>query len=720
MHVGGLVSYAVAQLDDAARKRLDAAEAVCVQRKHRRLSPWHLAYAWMSGSPQPLDLGTLIGACDSALSGLARIVPPERPATPRPWDAALRNLVGMAERKAAALGSKVTTEAALWWACVQDSTIGDVLRRAGASNEGRVDAPRTESEVRGVPASCVGLPGSRNLTGRCGGIVGRVAEVDRLCTVLLRESQRIAVLVGRAGSGRTSVLRALGARLVSAQSPPALAGMPLLALDGNEYEGGSELDLGSLFLRRSSSLGIAAREPGVILALDGLEHVHRSCLGSAIRPLLDASARVIITTTSEAWTQACSAIPRLTSACTIINLSALDDQSALAVAEVCALDATLKHAMTMHPDAPALLVKLSSRHLSQPQPTAAKLALDEAVAWHLASGCQDRLGPQHIADAVSRLAGVPVSAGRTSDEQRERLLGLEGALGRAVLSQERAVGAVARAVRLGALGLADPRRPIGSFLFVGPTGVGKTELAKALARELFESERALVRLDMSEYQDQHKVSTLIGSPVGYVDSDKGGILTEAIKRTPHAVVLFDEIEKGHPKILDLLLQVLDDGRLTDSRGETVSFAGCVLILTSNLGAPALGESKLCGDELEQFARDRLVAGGLRPEFVGRFGEVAVFRPLDLVAVRAILDREVAALAALVLSQGVELRVREDVREKLAHDGFDPRFGARPLRRAVERGLKNAYAQELLVRGFARGSVVEARLQDGAVVFEVVR
>ncbi len=713
-----LVQY----MDTACKKRVEAAEQIAVQRKHRRLGVWHLALSWMSAPPQPLDVGTLYGACDMALDTLGRILPPERPVTPKPWEAGLEALVRRAAARAASFSSKTITEAILFWSCCVDETIGPAMVRCGAKDDVRVEVERAFVRARSVPSACLGLPGAVNLTTEplpCE-VLGRESELDRICTILLRDSQRVAVVCGPSGAGRTTLLRALGAHLMTERAPSILGGLPLMLVQAHELcDGGSS----SLFWRGASSVELATKSAEVIIALDGLEHLAgqwEEHLAKALRPLLDARAGIVITTTPEAWTSASSKLSRLAAVSSVVQLAPIKDADAQRVAHTYAAAKAKRHAIALDPEAASLAVTLSSRYLKQPQPLAAKLALDEAVAGHVAGGLQERLGASHIAAAVSRIAGVPVSSGRTQADQRVRLRGLDAVLSVAVLSQPRAVEAVARAVRLGAMGMADPRRPIGSFLFVGPTGVGKTELAKALARELFDSEKAMIRLDMSEYQESHKVSTLIGSPLGYMDSDKGGILTEAVKRMPNAVVLFDEIEKGHPKVLDLLLQVLDDGRLSDSRGQEVSFTGCVVILTSNLGASALGESSLEGDELESLARDCLVRGGLRQEFIGRFGEVVVFRPLDFAAVRAILDREVSTLAKLVEAQGVTLHVTDEAREKLARDGFDPRFGARPLRRAVERGLKEAYAQAALARdeGFVRGCVVEARLGSSGRV-EVV-
>ncbi|MYK69984.1 MAG: AAA domain-containing protein, partial [Gammaproteobacteria bacterium] len=282
------------------------------------------------------------------------------------------------------------------------------------------------------------------------------------------------------------------------------------------------------------------------------------------------------------------------------------------------------------------------------------------------------------------------------ESERERLVRLEALLGGRVIGQEEALAAVSNAVRRSRAGLQDPDRPIGSFIFLGPTGVGKTETARALAEFLFDDERAMVRLDMSEYMEKHAVSRLLGAPPGYVGYDEGGQLTEAVRRRPHAVILFDEIEKAHSDIFNVLLQILDDGRLTDSQGRTVDFRNAVIIMTSNLGSHyILRHAGTDPWEEVEATVTRELRQHFRPEFLNRVDDIVLFRPLDRASIRAIVDLQLARVQALAGALGITLEVAPEVRELLAKEGYEPAFGARPLRRVIQRLVQDPLAMSLL-------------------------
>jgi len=316
-----------------------------------------------------------------------------------------------------------------------------------------------------------------------------------------------------------------------------------------------------------------------------------------------------------------------------------------------------------------------------------------------------------IADVVARWTGIPVQ--RLLAGERQKLLELEQRLGQRVIGQPEAVTAVAAAIRRARAGMQAPTRPVGSFLFLGPTGVGKTELAKALAAFLFDEEEALVRLDMSEFMERNAVARLVGAPPGYVGYEEGGQLTEAVRRRPYAVLLLDEVEKAHPEVFNLLLQVLDDGRLTDSQGRTVDFRHTVVIMTSNLASRAIleraREGRDGGDPQALDARlaeavDQALARQFRPEFLNRIDEVIRFRPLEPADLQRIVRLQLADLAALLREQRLELQVDEDAVVALAEQGYEPEYGARPLRRVLRRRIENPLATELLADHFsgARG------------------
>ncbi len=307
-----------------------------------------------------------------------------------------------------------------------------------------------------------------------------------------------------------------------------------------------------------------------------------------------------------------------------------------------------------------------------------------------------------IAEVISSWTGIP--AGRMLQGESEKLLAMEGELGKRLIGQSQAVTAVADAVRRSRAGIADPNRPIGSFLFLGPTGVGKTELAKALAEFQFDDERALVRIDMSEYAEKHAVARLVGAPPGYVGYEEGGQLTEAVRRRPYSVVLLDEVEKAHPEVFDILLQVLDDGRLTDGQGRTVDFRNVILILTSNLGSQFLVDQELAEEQREELVM-KTVQGAFKPEFLNRLDEVIMFQPLSAGELSAIVGLQIQALAQRLADRRLTLDVTEAATAWLGLAGYDPAYGARPLRRLVQREIGDRLAKGILAGDIKDGDTV---------------
>ena len=321
-----------------------------------------------------------------------------------------------------------------------------------------------------------------------------------------------------------------------------------------------------------------------------------------------------------------------------------------------------------------------------------------------------------IAEILSRWTGIPVT--RMQEEERSKLLSMESTLHERVVGQEEALVAVADAVRRGRAGLSDPNRPNGSFLFLGPTGVGKTELTKALANFLFDREDAIVRLDMSEFMEKHSVSRLIGAPPGYVGFEEGGYLTEKIRRKPYSVVLLDEIEKAHPDVFNILLQVLDDGRLTDSHGRTVDFRNTVIVMTSNLGC-ASGEESACPESYNEMKSHIIgaVKVQFRPEFINRIDELVVFRWLNKEQVGAIADMQLDQLCERVSTQGIRLEFTSDIRDYIWRVGYDPEYGARPVKRAIQQNIENPLARYLLREELVRPITIKADIMSGEVNFE---
>ncbi len=322
--------------------------------------------------------------------------------------------------------------------------------------------------------------------------------------------------------------------------------------------------------------------------------------------------------------------------------------------------------------------------------------------------------PSHIAQVVSRWTGIPVD--RMLEGEREKLLRMEEQLGKRVVGQSEAVEAVAKAVRRARAGLQDPNRPIGSFMFLGPTGVGKTELTKALAQFLFDDEQAIVRLDMSEFMEKHSVSRLIGAPPGYVGYDEGGVLTEAVRRRPYQVVLFDEIEKAHPDVFNVLLQVLDDGRLTDGQGRTVDFRNTIIIMTSNLGAEYLVALK--DGESVELVRGKVldaVKAAFRPEFLNRVDDIIVFHRLARAHMGQIVEIQLGRLRGLLKERDIGLHLTEKAREWLADAGYDPAYGARPLKRVIQREVQDRLAEEILAGRVVDGGSVRLDAGDAGLI-----
>jgi ATP-dependent Clp protease ATP-binding subunit ClpB len=330
---------------------------------------------------------------------------------------------------------------------------------------------------------------------------------------------------------------------------------------------------------------------------------------------------------------------------------------------------------------------------------------------------------EEIAEVVSKWTGIPVS--RMLEGERDKLLRMEEALGKRVVGQKEAVTAVADAIRRTRAGLSDPNRPSGSFLFLGPTGVGKTELCKALAEFMFDTEDAMVRIDMSEFMEKHSVARLIGAPPGYVGYEEGGYLTEAVRRRPYAVILLDEIEKAHPDVFNVLLQVLDDGRLTDGQGRTVDFRNAVVIMTSNLGSQAIQEMAGGGQGEENYAKMKaavmsVVTQHFRPEFINRIDDIVVFHSLGREQIRSIVDIQLGRLRSRLAERDIQLRLDEDARDKIGEAGFDTVYGARPLKRAIQSQIENPLAQRLLRGDFIAGDRIVAKLKKGELAFEKER
>lgn len=328
---------------------------------------------------------------------------------------------------------------------------------------------------------------------------------------------------------------------------------------------------------------------------------------------------------------------------------------------------------------------------------------------------RNKVTDEEVAEVVSKWTGIPIT--KMLEGEREKLLRMEEALGKRVVGQGNAVNAVSNAIRRSRAGLSDPNRPNGSFLFLGPTGVGKTELTKALAEFLFDTQEAMVRIDMSEFMEKHSVARLIGAPPGYVGYEEGGYLTETVRRRPYSVILLDEVEKAHPDVFGVLLQVLDDGRLTDGQGRTVDFRNTVIVMTSNLGSHAIQE--LAGEnnyDKMKAAVMETVGNHFRPEFVNRIDEIVVFHPLEKEQIRRIADIQLEELRKRLAERDIGLQISDEALDKVSDSGFDPVYGARPLKRAIQQQIENALAKEILEGKFVAGDCVNINVHDLGFAF----
>jgi ATP-dependent Clp protease ATP-binding subunit ClpB len=330
---------------------------------------------------------------------------------------------------------------------------------------------------------------------------------------------------------------------------------------------------------------------------------------------------------------------------------------------------------------------------------------------------KEEVDSEDIALIVSSWTGVPVS--RLLEGEMEKLVHMEERIPQRVVGQEKAIQAVSNAVRRARAGLQDPERPIGSFIFMGPTGVGKTELAKALAHFLFDDDGAMVRIDMSEFMEKHSVARLIGAPPGYVGYEEGGYLTEAVRRRPYSVILFDEIEKAHQEVFNVLLQLLDDGRLTDGQGRTVDFRNAVVIMTSNIGSGAIAD--LQGRDTAEMERRVMEAltGHFRPEFINRIDDVIIFHPLTREQIRSIVGIQVQKLGGLLHERGIDMTLTDEAQEMLAAEGYDPVYGARPLRRVIQKKVQDVLAVAILSGKFGEGDAIVGDVQNGELLFDKV-
>ena len=614
---------------------------------------------------------------------------------------------------------------------------GSPESRPGRQEQGRSQAPlrppyrRAETRVLDQY--------SRDLTLIAGGggtdpVVGREREISRVIQILTRRTKNNPVLVGEPGVGKTAVAEALARRVARGEVPDTLKNRRIVTLDlasmlaGTKYRGDFEDRVKCIIkeVQRAGDVIVFIDELHTIVGAGSAEGAIDAA--NILKPALGrGEIQVIGATTPEEYRRHIEKDAALERRFQPVNVPEPDGECCERM--LLALRGSLEahHGLRITDEAVSAAIRLSTRYICDRYlPDKAIDLLDEAASRVRVEGSPARtqVEASDVAEVVSAWTGVPASA--ITEPESERLLRLEEALHRRVVGQDEAVSAVARAIRRGRVGLADPRRPLGSFLFLGPTGVGKTELCRALAEAVYGDEEALIRLDMSEYMEKHAVSKLIGSPPGYVGYGEGGQLTERVRRRPWSVVLFDEIEKAHEDVYNLLLQIMEDGRLTDSEGRRADFRSTIVVMTSNVGAkaitenrPALGFSGAARDG-DGAVREAVMAElrqTFRPEFLNRVDDAIVFRRLTPADVRRIARGLTDAVRERMRALGVQLEVTDAALDLLAERGFDPTYGARPLRRCICTQLEDPAAEALLSGRTGPGDRLIADAKDGKLVLE---
>jgi len=569
---------------------------------------------------------------------------------------------------------------------------------------------------------------STNLTemaarGELDPVIGREAEIRRMEQILSRRRKNNPVLIGESGVGKTAVVEGLAQLIAADDVPDTLKGKEIVALDiaamvaGSKFRGEFEDRLKAVIKEIEAAAG------KTIVFID---EVHTIVGAGAAEGAIDASNmlkeplsrgkfQLIGATTLNEYREHIEKDSALERRFQKVYVGEPTVGETIEILEGLREKLEEHHQVKITDDAIRAAAKLSERYISDRfLPDKAIDLVDEAASKLRVDGSGKEVAQGDIAALVSQWTGIP--AERMVDEERERLSKMEDLLHERVIDQEEGVHAIAEAVRHSRAGLSDPRRPIGTFLFLGPTGVGKTELAKALATFLFGSDDALLRIDMSEYMERHAVARLIGSPPGYVGYEEGGQLTEAVRRRPYQVILFDEAEKAHPQVMNLLLQLLDEGRLTDGHGRTIDFKNTIIIMTSNVGSEYF-TTNLAENQIREKVEEELKRT-FRPEFLNRIDETIIFHPLSEEAILKIVDLKSKTLDERLREQGISITLTDEAKKVLAKKGYDPHYGARPLERVLKLLVENPLAMKIVSGEVKEGdhvTVDAAAMADALVI-----
>lgn len=570
--------------------------------------------------------------------------------------------------------------------------------------------------------------------GEIGHVVGRDEETDHMIQILSRKTKNNPILIGEPGVGKTAIVEGLTERLASTEAPANLQGATIYSLSLGALVAGASFR-GEFEARMKAVLEELQAEEKAILFIDeihtivGAGNAEGSLdAGNLMKPLLARGMiKVIGSTTRAEYRKHFQKDRALVRRFQPIQIKEPSVEETITILRGIRPEYEAFHQLSISDEALELSATLSKRYIPERHlPDKAIDVMDEAAAkLRITTGIDTAervVDDQAIYSLIAKKTGIPVH--KLQSDERKQLMHLEATLSSQVIGQTEAVSAVSDAIIRSRVGIQDPNRPLGSFLFLGPTGVGKTELAKVLARELFESEDNMIRLDMSEYMEKHSVSQLIGSPPGYVGHDDGGQLTEAVRFNPYAIILFDEVEKAHKDVFNLLLQVLDDGVLTDAKGRRVDFKNTILILTSNIGAHLLLDQVKAGDDTPEISSEvrealhEMLRQHFRPEFLNRIDEVVTFKPLSMAVMAGIVELQLATLQERLQAQDIRLSITDQAKQWIAQEAYDPAYGARPIRRFLTTHLETPIAKMIIAEEIEAGQQLTIDVTDESLKINV--
>ena len=560
--------------------------------------------------------------------------------------------------------------------------------------------------------------------GKIDTIIGRDEETKRLVEILSRKTKNNPVLIGEAGVGKSAIVEGLALKIIADDVPKQLQGKTVFALDIASLMAGTKFR-GELESRLDNLLKFLEKDGNTILFIDELHTVIKvnEEIAELMKPkMARGEIQCIGATTTEEYRKHIEKDAALERRFAPIIVNPPSPDEAIQILRGLKPSFEKFHGLAITDDAIEAAVYLSDRYITERNlPDKAIDVLDEACAkLKLSSTSEQSVSEAKIAEIIARQTGIPVTKLTTGD--KDKIAHLESELNKVIIGQERAIAAIASAIKRTRAGVSDQTRPSASFMFLGRTGIGKTEVCKILAQHLFSNEKSFIKLDMSEFSEPHSVSKLIGSPPGYVGYDDASALCERVRRNPYSLVLFDEIEKAHPDIYNVLLQILDEGRLTDNKGKTTSFRNCLIVLTSNVGIENLSKTKKIGFSSgdESLEEEEAVRAGMKkrfkPEFLNRIDNIIVFNTLNKEHLRKIANGLIEKLIKKMAGLNIKLTINNDVVDYLAEKGFDAEYGVRPLRRIIQTELEDKIAEAMLARSKTKS--ITAKLANSAIILDV--